>query len=470
MESSIAAAEHRLEWTDPKRYLWLLGLIVPLIPFIAWGLVELTGLGVMWWAGPFLVFVIIPLLDRAIGKDSSNPPDSVLRKLEDDRYYRWCTYVFIPIQYAGLAFACAQWTSGHLSSVESLGLAVTVAMVGGIAINTAHELGHKRPRHEKWLAKVALAQSGYGHFFIEHNRGHHVRVATPEDPASARMGESFWEFLPRTVWGSLRSAVELERQRLARAGGRFLSPQNDVINAWAMTVVLFAALIAGFGWSVAPWLAVQAVIAFSLLEVVNYLEHYGLLRQKRADGRYERCQPEHSWNSDNIASNVFLYHLQRHSDHHAHPTRRYQALRHFGGLPELPSGYASMILLAYATPLWFRTIDPMVVAHYGGDLSKANILPRKRQKILERWGAGDRTDTGDRDRPTRTAVVASGTNEASAYRCPDCGYLYEEQRGHPREGFPPGTPWSKVPDAWNCPDCGVRDKVDFVPVEPVTVA
>jgi alkane 1-monooxygenase len=131
------------------------------------------------------------------------------------------------------------------------------------------------------------------------------------------------------------------------------------------------------------------VVGASLLEVVNYLEHYGLLRQKQEDGRYERCAPEHSWNSDNVASNVFLYHLQRHSDHHANPTRRYQALRHFEHLPELPSGYATMILLAYLTPLWWRIIDPMVLDHYGGDVTKANILPRKREKILAKYGAAD---------------------------------------------------------------------------------
>ncbi len=437
---------------------------MPLLPFIAWGMVELTGLGAMWWVGPFVVFVAIPLLDWTIGKDSSNPPDSVLRRLEEDRYYRWCTYVFIPIQYAALVFACTRWSGGHLSFVDDLGLAVTVAMVGGIAINTAHELGHKRPQHEKWLAKVALAQAGYGHFFIEHNRGHHVRVATPEDPASARLGESFWAFLPRTVWGSLRSALQLEKQRLQRVGKPFFSPRNDIFNAWAMSLVLFGALVAVFGWSVAPWLVLQAVIAFSLLEVVNYLEHYGLLRQKLEDGRYERCRPEHSWNSDNIASNVFLYHLQRHSDHHAHPTRRYQALRHSQDLPELPSGYATMILLAYATPLWFRRIDPMVVRHYGGDVAKANILPRRRSKVLAKWGAGDAVIAATHAAGMATTGI---TPNSSAYQCPDCGYVYRVADGHPREGFAPGTPWSKVPDEWHCPDCGVRDKVDFVPVELV---
>src|SRR5581483_6127695 len=151
----------------------------------------------------------------------------------------------------------------------------------------------------------------------------------------------------------------------------------------------------------------------SLLEVVNYLEHYGLLRQKREDGRYERCRPEHSWNSDNIASNVFLYHLQRHSDHHAHPTRRYQALRHFQALPELPSGYASMILLAYVTPLWFRKIDPLVVAHYGGDVTRANILPRKRAKVLAKWGGSEAAADPRPDAPSVQEAVAA---DASAYR------------------------------------------------------
>ena len=373
-------------WSDPKRYLWLLGLIVPIIPFIAWGIVELTGLGIGWWFGPVLVFGVIPFFDVAIGKDAENPPDSAIKWIEQDRYYRWCTYLFLPLQYASLIFACAQWSGGGLSTLESLGLAVTVAMVGGIAINTAHELGHKRKSYERWLSKIALAQSGYGHFFIEHNRGHHVRVATPEDPASSRLGESFWEFLPRTVSGSLRSAIHLERARLEHLGKGFWTISNDVLNAWAMTVVLFVALVLGFGLEVLPWLAVQAVIGFSLLEVVNYLEHYGLLRQREESGRYERCRPEHSWNSNNVASNVFLYHLQRHSDHHANPVRRYQALRHYDEVPELPSGYAGMIVLAYVTPLWRRVMDPRVVAHYGGEVKRANLQPRKREKLIARYG------------------------------------------------------------------------------------
>jgi alkane 1-monooxygenase len=378
-----AAAPAR--WRDHKRYAWLLGLIVPSLPFLAFGLVEATGIAAFWFYGPFLVFAIFPLLDLAIGMDASNPPDSVIKWLEQDRYYRWCTYLYIPLQYAGLVLACWLWSSGKLSTIDDIGLALTVAMVSGIAINTAHELGHKRASSERWLSKVALAQSAYGHFFIEHNRGHHVRVATPEDPASSRLGESFYAFFPRTVAGSLRSAWELESVRLDRLGKSHLSPRNDILNAWAMTVVLFAALTVVFGLVVLPYLLIQAVLGFSLLEVVNYLEHYGLLRQKREDGRYERTRPEHSWNSNSVASNVLLYHLQRHSDHHANPTRRYQALRHASEAPQLPTGYAGMIVTAVIPPLWRRIMDHRVLEHYQEDLTRANVHPRARTRVLARY-------------------------------------------------------------------------------------
>jgi alkane 1-monooxygenase len=152
-----------------------------------------------------------------------------------------------------------------------------------------------------------------------------------------------------------------------------------------MTLVLYGGLIAAFGVGIAPWLALQAVVGFSLLEVVNYLEHYGLLRQKRVDGRYELALPEHSWNSNNVASNVLLYHLQRHSDHHANPTRRYQSLRHFDEAPQLPTGYAGMIVLAWFPPIWRRVMDPRLLAHYGGDVTRANIDPRARKRILRRY-------------------------------------------------------------------------------------
>ena len=164
--------------------------------------------------------------------------------------------------------------------------------------------------------------------------------------------------------------------------------QRDVV-AWAMSIALFVGLVAAFGWVVLPWLLLQAVVGFTLLEVVNYLEHYGLKRGKRADGRYERTVPRHSWNADHTVSNLLLYQLQRHSDHHANPTRRYQVLRHFEESPQLPSGYGTMIVVALFPPLWRRVMDPKVGAHYDGDLTQANLLPRKRERILARYGVAD---------------------------------------------------------------------------------
>ena len=374
-------------WHDPKRYAWLLGLVIPVSPFAGGALAAVTGSSAWWFLGVMLVFGVIPVLDLVLGLDASNPPDSILAWLEDDRYYRWCIFAFVPLQYAGLVYAGAVWSRGDVPMVAKLGLALTMGMVAGLAINAAHELGHKKESVERWLSKVALAQSCYGHFYIEHNRGHHVRVSTPEDPASSRFGESFYAFWPRTVAGSVVSALGIERARLQRAGRSFWSLDNDVLSAWLMSVVLFGALLAAFGWRVAPFLALQAVIGFSLLEAVNYIEHYGLLRAVSADGRYERCRAAHSWNSDNVASNVFLYHLQRHSDHHAHPVRRYQALRTVDEAPNLPSGYATMILLAVVPPLWRRVMDRRVLAHYAGDVSRLNIQPSKRARLLARHGA-----------------------------------------------------------------------------------
>ncbi|MYW95271.1 alkane 1-monooxygenase [Amycolatopsis rubida] len=444
-------------WTDKKRYLWLIGLVVPSLAFLAIGLHAATGWGVWFWIGPIVILAIVPAIDLVAGLDRSNPPDDVIERLEQDRYYRWITYLFLPIQYVGFVFAFWLIARGELSVVDKVGLAISIGCIGGIGINTAHELGHKKESHERWLSKIALAQSFYGHFYIEHNRGHHVRVATPEDPASSRVGESFYRFWPRTVFGSLKSAWGLERKRYARRDKHPFRIGNDVLNAWLMSAVLWVAMVAWLGFGILPYLVIQAVIGFSLLEVVNYMEHYGMLRQKVGPPerrRYERVDPSHSWNSNNIATNVLLYHLQRHSDHHANPTRRYQTLRDFAESPVLPTGYAGMIVLALFPPLWRRVMDQRVLNHFDGDLSRANIQPSKRDKVLARYGTS----------ATETAAVPDDVrgDASEGGMCPGCGYVYDEQRGDPREGFPAGTPWASIPDSWCCPDCGVREKVDFV--------
>jgi alkane 1-monooxygenase len=373
------------DWTDNKKPLWALGLLVPSLPFIFFGLTELTGLGWLWWLGPVVLYGVIPLFDALIGDDTSNPPESIVAQLESRPYYRWIVYAYIPLQWAATVLGAWVAVSGTLAWWEIAGLVTTIGIINGVGINTAHELGHKKEALERWLAKLTLAPVAYGHFFVEHNRGHHVRAATPEDAASSRMGETFWAFLPRTVIGSLRSAWELESARLERNGKSVWHWSNHNLQAWSMTVLLFGALTVWLGWAALPFLIAQALFGLSLLEVVNYLEHYGLLRQKTADGRYERVQPTHSWNSNNTVTNLLLYQLQRHSDHHANPTRRYQSLRHFDESPQLPSGYATLIPIAYFPFLWFWLMDKRVVAHYRGDLRLANLHPSKREALLKRY-------------------------------------------------------------------------------------
>ncbi len=374
-------------WSDGKRYLWLLGALTITLPILAAQLALATGIHVFWWFGPLFAFGVIPVLDTLIGDDRDNPPESVVPQLERERYYRFIVYLATLVEYVAF-FACVWIVGTHaLTWYDYVGFALSLGAATGISINTAHELGHKTNRFERWLAKITLAPVAYGHFFVEHNRGHHVRVATAEDPASARYGESFWAFLPRTVSGSIRSAWRLEKARLARLGHSPWSWRNEVLHAWAMTVVVWAIAIAMAGRIVIPFLVIQAVYGASLLEVVNYVEHYGLGRRKLPNGRYERCTPQHSWNSNHVVTNLFLYQLQRHADHHANPTRSYQALRHFDDSPQLPAGYATMILFAYVPPLWYRVMNPRVVAHYGGDMAQSNIKPSIRDRVLAQYPA-----------------------------------------------------------------------------------
>src|SRR5689334_14019368 len=248
-------------WRDRKRYLWLIGLVVPSLAFIGAGAHALTGWGIWFWIGPVVILVIVPAIDLVAGLDRSNPPDDVIEALENDRYYRWITYLFLPIQYVG--FVGAMWLiggSGELATWEKIGLAVSIGCIGGIGINTAHELGHKKEANERWLSKIALAQVFYGHFYIEHNRGHHLRVATPEDPASSRLGENFYQFWPRTVGGSLKSAWRLEKKRIARRHQHPFRISNDVLNAWLMSIALWGALMVWLGVGILPYLVIQAVV------------------------------------------------------------------------------------------------------------------------------------------------------------------------------------------------------------------
>lgn len=379
----------RIEYRDRKRYLWLSSLFMPLFPLL--GILLYFATGSQWALAIPLLFsyLVIPCLDYLLGSDANNPPEEIVPQLEADRYYRVLTWITVPMHFVVLI--AIAWFVGTqpLTGWSVLALAITAGSYSGLGINTAHELGHKKPAFERWLARVVLAVPAYGHFCVEHNRGHHKDVATPEDPASSRMGENIYQFALREIPGAFRRGWAVERERLARQGRPVWSLHNEILQSYALSAVLQGALIAAFGWIMLPFLLVHNVWAWFQLTSANYIEHYGLLRLKDSNGRYERCQPHHSWNANYIFSNIVLFHLERHSDHHANPTRRYQSLRNFDDIPELPNGYYGMYLLAYVPWLWFRVMDPRVLAlpHIRGDLDRVNIDPAHREKILARYGA-----------------------------------------------------------------------------------
>ena len=379
--------EIALPYRDHKRPLWLLSLFVPILGLIGPALYLLVSPSELWlWLSPLFFYFGIPLLDALIGEDPSNPPESEVPALEADPYYRWITYLLVPVLWASFIAICVFVASQPLSATGLLAMIINTGGGLGFAINLGHEMGHKKITLERWLAKLALAPACYGHFYIEHNRGHHRDVATPVDPASSRMGESIYRFVLREMPGGFRRAWQLERERLARCGKSPWSLDNEVLQPALISLALYGALVAALGWQILPFLLLSAFWGAFQLTSANYLEHYGLLRRKLENGRYEVCQPHHSWNSNHLFSNWALFHLQRHSDHHAHPTRRYQSLRNFPDLPRLPSGYFGMYLLAYVPPLWFRLMNPRLIAAVQGDAARINFQPGLRERLMRRYG------------------------------------------------------------------------------------
>ncbi len=376
-------------YEDRKRWLWLLSVGFPLIVFPGLWLHATTGVEA-WLLLPIpIVYIVTPLLDWWIGEDTNNPPEEVVRQLDNDHYYRVLTYAVVPLHI--VAFLVTAWWAGTqpLSIWGFVGLGITAGMASGLAINTGHELGHKNSPLERLLAKIVLAVPAYGHFWIEHNRGHHMTVATPDDPASARMGESIYRFAMREMPGALRGAWAIEKERLERRGLRVWGRDNRILQSYALTAVLQLSMVVAFGPKMIGFLLLHNFFAWWQLTSANYIEHYGLLRPKDERGRYTRCEPQHSWNCNYVLTNLVMFHLERHSDHHAYPLRRYQSLRHFDDLPTLPNGYYGCFVLAWIPWLWFRIMDPKLLAlpHVQGDLNKVNVQPDRRAMIEARYGS-----------------------------------------------------------------------------------
>ena len=329
--------------------------------------VPLTAFAGLWLRGPFVwitlayTFGLVPLMELLWRPQA---PSTLAPAATDDRrhwFFDGLLYLNVPLQLGLLATFLWRLHTGHFSPSETLGATLAVGICGGaLGINVAHELGHRSKVWEQRLAQILLWSVGYLHFFIEHNRGHHRHVATPLDPVTARLHEPFWHFLPRAVGGELRSAWQLEAERLRRAGQPVWEAGNQMLQFGVAQLTLLG-LIAGFfgPTGLLAW-AGAALVSLLLFQLVNYVEHYGLLRNRTATGGYERVQPHHSWNSEHALGRILLYELTRHSDHHYQASRPYQTLRHQPVSPQMPTGYPGMMLLATVPPLWFRVMNRRV--------------------------------------------------------------------------------------------------------------
>jgi alkane 1-monooxygenase len=339
---------------SPWRY--LIAYTIPALVF--WTMFQ--G-GAITWLPVLYVFIVIPLADFIVGRDESNLTVEAEAKAKASKIYTLILWMFIPVQF-GLIFTLGYlYVQEYLAGFALMGAMLSIALSnGGIGITIAHELIHRSNKFEQLLGRILLLSVLYMHFAIEHVRGHHATVATEEDPASAKKGQSFYAFLFPGIYGQFISAWQLESERLAKFKQSKLSLNNEMIQFMIVQSAFSFLIFYLFGFEYLILFLIVAFLSFSLLEVVNYLEHYGLERQKKSNGRYEKVTHHHSWNSDHILSRMFLFELTRHSDHHAVASRKYQILRTFDDSPQLPTGYPGMILLALIPPLWFKVMDPLI--------------------------------------------------------------------------------------------------------------
>ena len=324
---------------------------------------SLMASGWQTFISVLVLFGILPFIELFTKGSTTNVAEAEEGVRKSDRFYDWLLYSLVPIQYLLLLVFLLRLQDGGLSTTELVGLTLSYGMACGIlGINAAHELGHRATKHEQNMSKILLLSTLYMHFFIEHNRGHHKKVATPEDPASSRYGETIYAFFVRSIRLSWLSAWHIEAAKLQKIGKRFWSWDNEMLRFQIWQLCLLTAIALVFGGMALLLFVAASLVGILLLEAVNYIEHYGLQRQKTDKG-YERTLPIHSWNSNHPMGRLVLLELSRHSDHHFLASRKYQVLRHFDESPQMPTGYPGMILLALIPPLWFQVMH-RAIAHY----------------------------------------------------------------------------------------------------------
>lgn len=315
--------------------------------------------GVAMLALAIAIYFVLPFAEKWIG-ESRWPSKARIDRIGTAAIRRYDLIVYATAFAFIALLGWALWAVSvtPLAWWEYLLFALLIGEYGGfVGIVSAHELMHRNRVGKRQLAFLLMSLVGYAHFCIEHVRGHHMRVATPDDPATAPRGMTLYRFLPRTIIGSFRSAWGIEAERLVRNGNGAWNWRNNILRWWGFTFALMAAIGLLLGPQSLLLFVIGSAVAIFALETINYTEHYGMRRDREPGGDYARVRPEHSWNSSHILSNINMFNLGRHSDHHYQSNRPYYKLRHYDDVPQFPHGLAGMIMLAMVPPLWFRVMD-----------------------------------------------------------------------------------------------------------------
>jgi alkane 1-monooxygenase len=359
----------------------MINLIGSLLPIYVAYNVYMSGNGQWFWLTVIAFYFAIALIDLMVGKDDINTTTEQDSELKNHRFYS--TLLMLSVPFYWIAFLATSYVAltVDLPWYHIAGALIGLGCMFAGVFCVSHELGHRKSNILRWGAKASIAIFGYCHFHIEHNRGHHVHVSTPEDPASSRMGESIYQFARRELPGTFIRAIKLETVRLNRLGLGFWHWKNDILQTAAITLIIYSVFISIVGLKAIPFLIAACIMGYLQLTMANYLEHYGLLRQKKENGRYEPCQPRHSWNCNNKFSNYMTLQLQRHSDHHANATREYQILRDYEQVPMLPAGYPMMMLICLIPPLWRAVMDKRLLDFVGNDFKRINFTSDYIEKI-----------------------------------------------------------------------------------------
>lgn len=327
--------------------------------FLAW--LAFTQSGWLTWSPMLYAWVLLPLVELLIPPDEKNLTATEEELVKKDRLYDFILYLIVPFQFLALYHFLHAMQNDPLPVWETAGRIASMGLLcGTFGINVAHELGHRLNWYEQFMSKALLLSSLYMHFFIEHNKGHHKNVATPEDPSSARYNEPIYTFYFRTVIFSYFSAWSIAGTELRKKGLPLIHWKNEMLQMQIIQLLFLSGIAWQFGWLVCLYFLLAAINGFLLLETVNYIEHYGLQRRIISSGKYERALPSHSWNSNHILGRLMLFELSRHSDHHYMASRKYQVLRHHDDAPQLPTGYPGSMILAMIPPAWFYVMNKRI--------------------------------------------------------------------------------------------------------------